>query len=75
MDELDRKSLKGQDEALAAIRRIETFAGLQVALDQRADATPVEAVLVSGAAAMMRTETVQLRQALEAMRDLVLKGQ
>jgi hypothetical protein len=62
------------DEALEAIRRIETLAGLMRVLGHERDAEPVDAALVSEAAGMIRTETMRIREAVEAMRRLVPTG-
>jgi Tfp pilus assembly pilus retraction ATPase PilT len=59
------------DEALEAIRRIETLAGLMRVIGHPRDAEPVEAALVSETAGMIRTETMHIREAVEAMRRLV----
>jgi hypothetical protein len=62
------------DEALDAIRRIETLAGLMRVLGHHPNAEPVDAGLVSESGGMIRTETVRLREAVEAMRRLVPTG-
>jgi hypothetical protein len=43
-------------------------------LGHERDAEPVDAALVSEAAGMIRTETMRIREAMEAMRRLVPTG-
>jgi len=62
------------DEALDAIRRIETLVGLMRLLGHDRNPEPVDAGLVSEAAGMIRTETIRVREAVEAMRRLVPTG-
>jgi hypothetical protein len=69
-----RKLVTFHDEALEAIRRIETLAGLMRVLGHERKAEPVDAALVSEAAGMIRSETIRIREAMEAMRRLMPTG-
>lgn len=66
-----QRASKLHDEAIHAIRRVETLSGLLLVVGQRDDEIQISPILVGDVGGMIETETLRLRELFEEMRLLV----